>query len=166
MRELLRTTVFFMLLFCISPGCRKDTNSTDTQEPPASSTGSARYSGSWRGVISVSALYPDLCAWNGDLVGITQNWTVMGDSVHVEDIAKDNSGTYTYYWHGTIRNDTLEMISKRDINCFGEAKSLEIVVKAPILSLIDKYSIETSAVYSPCPPDCVFVFNYIISKTK
>ena len=166
MKELHRTTIIFMLLLCISPGCKKDTHSTLTQQPSAPSTGSAPYSGMWRGIINVTEQYPDLCAWNGGVVATTQTWTVIGDSVQVEDTMKDNGGTYVYYWSGTIRNDTLEMISKRNINCFGEAKSLELVVKAPILSLIDKYSIETSAVYSPCPPDCVFVYNFIISKSK
>jgi len=168
MKQLLRTTVIFMLLFCISPGCKKDTHSTVSQQPPAPDppTGSAPYSGKWTGIINVTERYPDLCTWNGGTVGITQNWIVIGDSVQVEDIAKDNGGTYTSYWRGTIRNDTLEMISKRNINCFGEVKSTEVVVKAPISSLIDKYSIQTSAVYSMCPPDCVFVYNFIISKAK
>ena len=166
MKELLRNTIIFMMLLCISPGCKKNTDSTLTQQTPTPSPGPAAYSGTWRGIINVTEQNPDLCTWGGGVVGTTQNWTVVGDSVQVEDISEDNGGIYTNYWLGTIRNDTLEMISKRNVNCFGEARSLEIVVKAPILSLIDKYSIETSAVYSLCPPDCVFVYNFKISKAK
>ena len=167
----LQGTVIFMLLSCILPACKKDTHSTVAQQtppppPPPPPTGLAPYSGKWTGTIDVTAQHPDLCYWNGGTVSITQNWIVVGDSVHVEDNMKDNGGTYTYYWRGTIRNDTLEIISKRNINCFGEVKSNEIVVKAPISSLIDKYRIQTSALYSPCPPNCIFLFSFTISKAK
>src|SRR5215203_2818524 len=172
MKVLFQGTAVFILFFFVLPACKKDTHSSVVQQqlppppPPAPPTGAAPYSGKWTGTIIVTVQNPDLCSWNGGTVSITQNWIVVGDSVHVEDILKDNGGTYTYYWLGTIKKDTLEMISKRNINCFGEVKSNEIVVKAPISSLVDKYSIQTSALYSPCPPDCIFEFNFMISKAK
>jgi hypothetical protein len=164
----LQVTVIFMLLSCILPACKKD--STVAQQapppPPPPPLGSAPYSGKWTGIIDVTAQHPDLCYWNGGRVSITQNWIVVGDSVQVEDIMKDSGGTFTYYWRGTIRKDTLEMISKRTVNCFGEVRFNEIVVKAPISSLTDMYSIQTSVVYSMCPPNCVFVFDFIMTKPK
>jgi hypothetical protein len=168
MKQLLQTKVIFILLLCILPACRKDTHSSATPQPPVlpPPAGSAPYSGKWTGIINVTAKYPDLCYWSGGTVAITQNWVVVGDSVQVEDIMKDSGGTYTYYWRGIIRNDTLEMTSKRNISCSGVMNAMEMVVKTPISSLTDKYSIQTSADYVPCPPNCAFVFDFIISKSK
>lgn len=155
MKQLLLLIVIFLLLFWLLFGCGKDTPPNVDQQPPA--TDPARYSGSWTGTLTVTELNPTVCYWSGGPAEITQNWTVTGDSVKVEEIAKDNTGIYTDHWLGTIRNDTLEMVSKRDINCFGVFNSIQIVVRSRISSLADKYSIQTSANYTPCPPDCRFV---------
>src|SRR5215218_7778797 len=101
MKELQRT-VIFMLFFCISPACKKDTHPTGTLQPPpppppAAPTGSAPYSGKWTGTINVTPQHPELCYCSGGIVETTQNWVVVGDSVQVEEILKDNGGTYTYY---------------------------------------------------------------------
>lgn len=173
--------IIFILIVCILPVCKKDTQSTYTPPgpppPPAGpgptppptappSSGSAPYSGKWTGNISVKDSLPAVCYYLNHNLQTTQNWTVLADSVQVEEIIIDGNTTWVYYWRGTIRNDTLEMSSKRNINCGGEIKLREILVKAPITSLADKYSVQTSSVYIQCPPDCIFIYSYVMSKPK
>lgn len=164
MRQLLHTMMIFMLFFSTLTGCKKDTDPAVNANTPV--TGSAGYAGKWTGSVRVTEINPTLCYWSGGEAVITQNWSVSGDSVKVEEIVSDNSGTYYYSWNGTIRNDTLEMISIRNINCFGAARTIQVVVKSPILSLADRYTIQTSADYSPCPPNCLFVYHFSLSKPK
>ena len=164
MKQLLLAVMIFILFFLTLTACKKDTD--PAINPNTTVTGSAGYAGKWTGSVTVTEINPTLCYWSGGPAEITQNWTVTGDSVKVEEIVKDNSGTYYYSWNGTIRNDTLEMISIRNINCFGVVQPNQIVVKSPISTLADRYSIQTSANYSPCPPNCLFVYHFNLSKPK
>lgn len=97
---------------------------------------------------------------------ITLKCTVLGDSVHIEETVDEDNDRFTNYWRGTIKNDTLEMASRRNINCFGEVKLREMVIKAPVVSLPDKYRVQATTVYSMCPPDCIFIYSYDLSKAK
>jgi hypothetical protein len=189
MKRLRQATVLFVLLFSILFACKKDDPSTPDPvvtpppppppppaapptggpTPPPSApplAGSAPYSGTWSGTATVRDSFPDFCYFTDKSLEIILNCTVLADSVHVEETIKDDTRTFTYYWRGTIKKDTLEMVSRRNVNCFGETKLREMVIKAPITALTDKYRVQASSVYSMCPPNCIFIFTYDLSKPK
>ena len=189
MKKFLPVTVLFLLLFAVLFGCEKDepaapaavvTPPPPPPPPPATpvsgnptpppgappSAGSAPYSGTWTGTATVRDSFPDYCYFTDKSLEINLQCTVLGDSVHIAETIKDTTGTFSYNWRGTIKNDTLEMVSRRSVNCFGETKLREMVIKAPVVSLPDKYRVQATTVYSMCPPDCIFIFSYELSKPK
>lgn len=110
--------------------------------------------------------FPAFCYFADKSLEIALQCTVLGDSVHMAESMTIGTDTYPYYWRGTIKNDTLEMVSRRNVNCFGEMKLREMVIKAPVVSLSDRYRVQATTVYSMCPPDCIFIFSYDLSKAK
>lgn len=189
MKKLFKAILLFILLFAVLIACKKDTPSGTAPiaapplypipptvpgpeqptppptAPPAS--GLQPYSGIWKGTATVRDSFPTLCHFLDPSLEITMNWTVLGDSVHVAEIVKSDPGDFTYYyWRGIIKDDTLEMVSRRGITCFGELGLKEMRIKAAIASLSDRYRLQASTVYSMCLPDCIFEFTYNLSKAK
>lgn len=126
------------------------------------------YSGTWKGTIQVTDVNPSFCHYVGDPVSVIQNWKVKTDSsVKIEESYKDvGSSTRRFYiWEGSIHHkDSITITSSRTINCFGQANILAVNIKSKIIKNGDRYSLETSLDYPMCPPDCLFIFNYLMTK--
>jgi len=168
-----------MLLFAVAIGAcdKSDSNGpsgpstpadpADEETPPPDappSTGTAPYSGRWSGTIAVTDVYPNFCVYPDKLVETAQSWTVRGDSVQVAEIIVVNNERQTYYWRGTIRNDTLEMLSRRYERCSGDRLLRQLRLKAPIKATATGYNLEGFSVYDVCQPNCTFEFAYLLHK--
>lgn len=110
--------------------------------------------------------FPNNCTFTDKLVDVRQEWTVLGDSVQVREVMTIEATDWTYYWRGTLKNDTLHMTSKRYVNCFGERQLREMVIRAPVRTASDSLRVEAVVPYSMCMPYCVFVFSYRLSKAR
>lgn len=177
----MRTMGLVLLLFLLVMSCDKNDGSGSGQavDPPIDSSGEetppptvpvsegdAPYSGGWKGSVIVKDLSPNLCPYPDKLLETTQTWSVIGDSVQVAELLVVNRERLTYYWRGTIRNDTLEMTSKRNVDCGGALKLTQITFKAPIVALADSFRIDGYTLYDICKPNCKFDFTYQLSKAK
>lgn len=147
------------------PSSPADTSDEETPPPDAPpSAGSAPYSGRWSGTVTITDVNPNFCVYPDKLVEVAQSWTVQGDSVQVAEIVVINSERKTYYWRGTIRNDTLEMLSKRYERCAGENRLRQLKLKAPIKAAANTYGLEAYTVYDVCEPHCTFEWAYQLRK--
>ena len=148
-----------------TPNAPADTTADETPPPDAPpSAGSAPYSGRWTGTIAVTDVHPNFCVYPDKLVETSQSWTVRGDSVQVSEIIVVNNERLTYYWRGTIRNDTLQMESRRYERCAGDRQLRQLKLKAPIKAASNTYSLEGFSVYNVCEPNCTFEFAYQLRK--
>jgi hypothetical protein len=141
----------------------------DGETPPPAlppSAGAAPYSGGWSGTVTVKDVKPELCSFRDKTLEVTQAWTVIGDSVHVQELIVIDRERNTYNWRGTIRNDSLAMVSKRNVLCGSSEQLLQITFKAPITASADKYNVQGYTLYTICEPNCTFEFTYQMSKAK
>ncbi|HJS54800.1 MAG TPA: hypothetical protein VJ765_09660 [Chitinophagaceae bacterium] len=159
--------------------CKKENSSgsinnpaTDIMQPDTTQVDTTQYikpySGTWKGAIQVTDVNPSRCYFSGDPVSVIQNWKVKTDSsVKIEESYTDlgSSTRQSYIWEGSIHhNDSIAITSSRTINCFGQADKLVVNIKAKIIKNVDRYSLETSLDYPMCPPDCLFIFNYLMTE--
>lgn len=169
--------VGFVVLFAAAAACDKSNSGNPTPNAPADtsdeetpppdgppSTGSAPYSGRWLGTITVTDVDSNACIYPDKLVETTQGWTVQGDSVQVAELIAVNSERRTYYWRGTIRNDTLQMESKRYERCPGGVSLRQLRLKAPIKMVNNTYRLEGFSAYKVCEPNCVIELAYQLRK--
>ena len=150
-----------------SAGPRAPADTADEETPPPDappSAGSAPYSGRWSGTITVTDIDSAYCVHPDKLLETAQGWTVRGDSVQVSEIIVVNSERQTFYWRGTIRNDTLQMESKRYERCAGQISLRQLRLKAPITMVNNTYSLEGFTVYNLCEPNCRFEYAYQLRK--
>jgi hypothetical protein len=186
MNILHRLAFVVILLSGILMACQKDSSTTttpldpnprppgggplsgDSTPPPTAppSAGVAPYSGTWTGMVTVRDSFPNYCTFTDKLMDVRQEWTVLGDSVQVRETLRIDATDWTYYWRGAVKNDTLNMTSKRYVNCFGERRLREMAIRAPVRAVGDSFRVEATIPYSMCPPDCVFVFTYRFSKAR
>ena len=169
--------LFILVLLFIAMSCDKsssgngsprqpaDTSAEETPPPDAPpSAGTAPYSGRWSGTIAVTDVNPNLCAYPDKQLETAQSWTVRGDSVQVEELIVVNSERKTYYWRGTIRNDTLQMESRRYERCAGVSLLRQLKLKASLKVVAGTYSLEGFTVYNICEPNCIFEYAYNMRK--
>jgi len=177
MRTVGSVFLLVMWLSAVVIGCDKDSppdpvvtppDSDEETPPPAlpPSAGAAPYSGGWSGVVTVKDVDSAVCSFRDKTLEVTQAWTVIGDSVHVEEIIVINRERNTYNWRGTIRNDSVSMVSKRLVQCGAGTKLEQIAFKAPITASADSYNVQGYTLYTLCDPNCTFEFTYQMSKAK
>lgn len=177
MRTVSPLVVLLLWLSIIVAACGKDSPNSNSPVPPATdeetppptlppSAGAAPYSGGWSGTVTVKDVNPARCTFRDKTLEVTQAWTVIGDSVQIEELIAIDRERKTYYWRGTIRNDTLSIISKRNELCSMGTQLHQMALKVPITVSVDSYNAEGYTLYSICDPNCAFEFTYKISKSK
>jgi len=168
--EVFLTAIISLLLITCKKGNYSDSindPAPDTTQPDTAQY-IKPYSGSWKGTIQVTDINPSFCYYSGDPVSVIQNWKVKTDSsVKIEESYMDvgSSIPRSYIWEGSIHHkDSITITSSRTMTCFAQANPLVVNIKAKIIKNGDRYSLETSIDYPMCPPDCLFIFNYLMTK--
>lgn len=159
--------VFAVSLVILVLSCKKEKTSSGSNTNIATEyPGDKPYSGLWSGTVVEKDSLPSLCRFVESNWKVLQKWLVKGDSVFIDETILLNYETLKYNWKGTIKNDTLDILSSRNINCFGIVSLSEVFIKAPITISVDNYNFQTRTIYPMCLPNCIFILNYNMSKTK